>query len=276
MVTRFGSTTGRWLSGTGASPTTWKVAAPIAAGLIGSELDHATSSTPGSARTSRSTDSKNCVSVASVGYVDPSGSTIIVNTLSAPYPRSIRSSAIIVRTRSPPPKSSTTAVGNLTDDEQPANGRTASCRPTSAGGEDRSRGATGRLPGRREAEQEPHRNCRDRAERHDTRVEHQRELSGKQIRRNHRRRSAQDRRTDRHPDDAAQRREHETLRQQLPNDPAPSGAERGTDRELARTRGRPRQQQIGDVATTHQQDEADDAEKEHRCEPQLVADHHGS
>jgi hypothetical protein len=67
----------------GATPTIETDREPSQDPPSGSVLAHAMSRTPGRARTSCSMASKKPSSFSSLGYSDPSGSTIIVNTLSA-------------------------------------------------------------------------------------------------------------------------------------------------------------------------------------------------
>ena len=71
---------------------------------------------------------------------------------------------------------------------------------------------------------------------------------------------------------AADERQHDALGQQLPDDAPPAGAERRAHRQLARADRRAREQQVGDVGAADQQHESDDAEEQHRREPQIAAD----
>ena len=73
------------------------------------------------------------------------------------------------------------------------------------------------------------------------------------------------------PDDAADERERQALRQELPGDPARARAERGVDRQLLLPRLGAHQEQVGDVRAGDQQDEPDRAEQ-HPQHPADVAD----
>ncbi len=75
------------------------------------------------------------------------------------------------------------------------------------------------------------------------------------------------------PKRAADQREHDAFGQQLPDDAPAAGAERGPHRQLARAHGRAREQQVGDVGAADEEHESDDAEEQHRREPQIAADH---
>ncbi len=77
---------------------------------------------------------------------------------------------------------------------------------------------------------------------------------------------------------AADAREDEALGEQLAHEPRASGAERGADRELAVARGRPREQEVGDVGAGNEEHEGDGAgEDEQRgtdVAGQLLAQRH--
>ena len=70
-------------SSTGGSPTISKNRSPAYESPSGSVLAHPTLLTPGTALISFSMAPKNCSSESVVGYLAPSGSTIIVSALSA-------------------------------------------------------------------------------------------------------------------------------------------------------------------------------------------------
>ena len=72
---------------------------------------------------------------------------------------------------------------------------------------------------------------------------------------------------------AAGDREHETLDQELAQQPGAGGPEREPHRNLALTERRARQQQVGQVGAGDQQDEADRAEQHQHAAPR-VADHY--
>ena len=73
--------------------------------------------------------------------------------------------------------------------------------------------------------------------------------------------------------------EHRRLGEELPDDPCPSGAERGTDAHFALSRGAMRDQQVRHVGTREQEQQADGAEEdphrvpESRRDQPLVEEH---
>ena len=67
--------------------------------------------------------------------------------------------------------------------------------------------------------------------------------------------------------------EHEVLGQQLPGDPHPRGADGGAHRQLARPRGRPREQHVRDVEARDQEDQADGAEEDPEPFPVALDQH---
>ncbi len=72
--------------------------------------------------------------------------------------------------------------------------------------------------------------------------------------------------------DAARQREREALREELPRDSAPAGAERGMNREFLLPRFGPHEEQVRDVRAGDEQHEADGPE-EHPKDAPDVADH---
>jgi hypothetical protein len=89
-------------------------------------------------------------------------------------------------------------------------------------------------------------------ERHHRRIEPDR-LEARQPDRRERGRQADQRGGKGQTERPARRRQQQALRQQLPRQPSASGAERGSERQLALTRHSPRQAQIADVDTRDQQ-----------------------
>ena len=71
---------------------------------------------------------------------------------------------------------------------------------------------------------------------------------------------------------ARQRREQETLDEQLPDDLCAAGADRHADRYLVRPHGRTREQQICHIRARHQQHECDDAHQHWKRGPTPAAD----
>ena len=64
------------------------------------------------------------------------------------------------------------------------------------------------------------------------------------------------------PDDAADRGEQRALGEELPDQPAATGAQRRAQRQLAVPAQHPRQRQVGDVGAGDEQDQAGDAEQD--------------
>jgi len=71
------------------------------------------------------------------------------------------------------------------------------------------------------------------------------------------------------PCEAGTRAQEEALDQQLTHDHRAAGTERDANRHLANARGRPREEEIGDVDAAKQQHEADAADEQHQIRPPL-------
>ncbi len=93
------------------------------------------------------------------------------------------------------------------------------------------------------------------------------------LRRNRRRQPLQTDVGDRDAERRGGQRNQHALGEQLPDDAAASGAERGANRDLALTHRRARQQQVGDVGARDQQHQADRAHHREDDEPD-VGRHH--
>ena len=130
----------------------------------------------------------------------------------------------------------------------------------------------GRLPRRHHAEEQPDKQRRAGTEGDDPHVECQRDGRRQQTLRNERWRHAENGGADPRSERAADQRQHDALGQQLPDDAAAAGAERRPDRQLARAHRRAGEQQVGDVGAADEEHESDDAEEQHRREPQIAAD----
>ena len=76
-----------------------------------------------------------------------------------------------------------------------------------------------------------------------------------------------------HAEEAAGERQQDALGQQLPQQAAPTGANRHPNRHLARPGGAARQLQVGDVGTGNEEQERDRAEEELQAGPHLAARH---
>jgi len=73
-----------------------------------------------------------------------------------------------------------------------------------------------------------------------------------------------------HSDDACGETEQCALREQLPDEPPASGAERTPDRHLAATRGGAGQQQVGPVGARDQEHQANGAEQNEQRPPDIA------
>ena len=122
------------------------------------------------------------------------------------------------------------------------------------------RGAGG-LPCRGEAEQQAGQKSGGGAERDDPFVEGEDHRRWQQTSRNDRGCDGENHRSHTKSQCSTKCREHEALGQDLHDDTAASGTERGAERQLTRASVRARQQQVGDVRTAHEQHEADHAEQ---------------
>ncbi len=160
---------------------------------------------------------------------------------------------------------------DLGDDEQRADHAISAGDGSRVGSRERRRRDLAGLPCRDDAKQHADHNGSDGTERDHAPVEGERHRSRQQPFRNHRRGDAQDRRADANSQCAADQGEQQALGDELTDHPPPARAQRRADRELARPRRRPRQQQIGDVGAADRQHEADHAEKQDRGNAEVAA-----